>query len=103
MNRMHMVIIRQLKEKSSFIRGRVKGRHLLLLVMLYECLAIIKKVVILHFMKGKQTTGEYQFLKQVDNIQMYLCRPPIFLDRESRKTHLKNAKESLKIANRVLN
>jgi len=62
-----------------------------------------KKVVILQFMKGRQTTGEYQFLKRVDNIRIHLCGPPVFLkNKESWKMHLKKAKEGLKIAHRVL-
>ena len=62
-----------------------------------------KKVVILQFMKGRQTTGEYQFLKRVDNIQIQLCGPPVFLkNKESWKIHLKKAKEGLELAHRVL-
>ena len=62
-----------------------------------------KKVVILQFMKGRPTTGEYQFLKSVDNLQIHLCGAPGFLkDEESRKKHLKKAKEGLELAHRVL-
>jgi len=62
-----------------------------------------KRVAILQFMKGKPTTGEYQFLKSVDNLQIHLCGAPGFLkDEESREIHLKKAKEGLELAHRVL-
>ncbi|MFZ2070195.1 MAG: cob(I)yrinic acid a,c-diamide adenosyltransferase [Halobacteriota archaeon] len=62
-----------------------------------------KKVVILQFMKGRQTTGEYQFLKNLDNLQIHLCGAPGFLkDEESREIHLKKAKEGLELAHRML-
>lgn len=62
-----------------------------------------KKVVILQFMKGRPTTGEYQFLKSIDNLQIHLCGAPNFLkDEESRKIHLKKAKDGLELAHRVL-
>ncbi len=63
-----------------------------------------KKVVIVQFMKGSSTTGEYQFLKKIDNLQIHLCGAPGFLkDAESREQHLKKAKEGLEVARRVLN
>lgn len=62
-----------------------------------------KRVAILQFMKGKPTTGEYQFLKSVDNLQIHLCGAPGFLkDEKSRNIHLKKAKEGLELAHRVL-
>ncbi|MCW3137554.1 MAG: cob(I)yrinic acid a,c-diamide adenosyltransferase [Methanophagales archaeon] len=62
-----------------------------------------KRVVILQFMKGRPTTGEYQFLKNLDNLQIHLCGTPGFLkDEESREIHLKKAKEGLELAHRVL-
>jgi cob(I)alamin adenosyltransferase len=62
-----------------------------------------KKVVILQFMKGRPTTGEYQFLKNLNNLHIHLCGAPGFLkDEESRKRHFKKAKEGLELAHRVL-
>lgn len=62
-----------------------------------------KRVVILQFMKGRPTTGEYQFLKNLDNLQIHLCGTPGFLKGEkSREIHLKKAKEGLELAHRVL-
>jgi cob(I)alamin adenosyltransferase len=62
-----------------------------------------KKVVILAFMKGRPTTGEYRFLKNIDNLQIHLCGAPVFLKgKESREEHLKKAKEGLELAHRVL-
>jgi cob(I)alamin adenosyltransferase len=62
-----------------------------------------KRVVILQFMKGRPTTGEHQFLKNLDNLQIHLCGAPVFLkDKESRKIHLKKAKEGLELAHRML-
>lgn len=62
-----------------------------------------KKVVMLQFMKGRPTTGEYQFLKNLGNLQIHLCGAPGFLkDEESRKKHLKKAKEGLELAHRML-
>nr|AAU83799.1 ATP-corrinoid adenosyltransferase [uncultured archaeon GZfos34A6] len=62
-----------------------------------------KRVVILQFMKGRPTTGEYQFLKNLDNLQIHLCGAPGFLKGEkSREIHLKKAKEGLELAHRVL-
>ena len=54
-------------------------------------------------MKGRPTTGEYQFLKTLDNLQIHLCGAPGFLKGEkSREIHLKKAKEGLELAHRVL-
>ncbi len=62
-----------------------------------------KRVVILQFMKGRPTTGEYQFLKNLDNLQIHLCGAHDFLkDVESREIHLKKAKEGLESALTVL-
>ena len=63
-----------------------------------------KKVVILKFMKGRQTTGEYQFLKDIDNLQISLCGAPVFLrkDASSRELHLQKAKKGLELAQSVL-
>lgn len=64
-----------------------------------------KRVVILQFMKGRQTTGEYQFLKSIDNLEMHLCGAMGFLnsnDAESRKAHRKKAEEGLELAYSVL-
>ena len=62
-----------------------------------------KKVVMLQFMKGRPTTGEYQFLKNLENLQIYLCGAPGFLkDEESREKHREKAKEGLKLAHRML-
>lgn len=62
-----------------------------------------KKVVMLQFMKGRPTTGEYQFLKNLENLQIHLCGTPSFLkDVKSREVHLKKAKEGLELAHRVL-
>ncbi len=62
-----------------------------------------KRVVILQFMKGRPTTGEYQFLKNLDNLQIHLCDAHGFLkDVESREIHLKKAKEGLELALTVL-
>jgi cob(I)alamin adenosyltransferase len=62
-----------------------------------------KKVVIVQFMKGRRTTGEYQFLKNIDNLQISLCGAPVFLrDANSRELHLQKAKEGLKLAQSVL-
>ncbi|HDS45137.1 MAG TPA: cob(I)yrinic acid a,c-diamide adenosyltransferase [Methanomicrobia archaeon] len=62
-----------------------------------------KKVVILQFMKGRQTTGEYQFLKDIENLQIALCGAPFFLrDERSRELHLQKAQEGLELAQRVL-
>ncbi len=62
-----------------------------------------KRVVILQFMKGRQNTGEYQFLKNVDNLQITLCGTPIFLrDEHSRELHLKKAQEGVELAQHVL-
>lgn len=62
-----------------------------------------KKVVILQFMKGRQTTGEYQFLKKINNLQIVLCGAPVFLkDEKSRELHLNKANEGLELAQRVL-
>ncbi|CAD6493355.1 MAG: ATP:corrinoid adenosyltransferase BtuR/CobO/CobP [Candidatus Argoarchaeum ethanivorans] len=102
MNRMHMVMNSAAEGKIIVYYGKGEGKTSASIGHAIRMLGHNKKVVILQFMKGRQTTGEYQFLKHVDNIQMYLCGPPVFLDRESRKAHLKNAKEGLKIANRVL-
>ncbi|RZB30937.1 MAG: cob(I)alamin adenosyltransferase [Candidatus Argoarchaeum ethanivorans] len=102
MNRMYMVMNSAAEGKIIVYYGKGEGKTSASIGHAIRMLGHNKKVVILQFMKGRQTTGEYQFLKHVDNIQMYLCGPPVFLDRESRKAHLKNAKEGLKIANRVL-
>lgn len=62
-----------------------------------------KRVVILQFMKGRRTTGEYQFLKNLDNLQISLCGAPVFLrDASSRELHLQKAKEGLELAQSVL-
>jgi len=62
-----------------------------------------KKVVIVQFMKGRQTTGEYQFLKDIDNLQILLCGAPVLLkDEKSRELHLKKAYEGLELAQSVL-
>ncbi|MGC9444626.1 MAG: cob(I)yrinic acid a,c-diamide adenosyltransferase [Candidatus Methanospirareceae archaeon] len=62
-----------------------------------------KKVVIVQFMKGRRTTGEYQFLKKLDNLEISLCGAPVFLgDEHSRELHLQKAKEGLKLAQHVL-
>ncbi|MCW3135075.1 MAG: cob(I)yrinic acid a,c-diamide adenosyltransferase [Methanophagales archaeon] len=62
-----------------------------------------KRVVILQFMKGRPTTGEYQFLKKLDNLQIHLCGAPGFLrGEESREKHQEKAKEGLALAHKVL-
>jgi cob(I)alamin adenosyltransferase len=62
-----------------------------------------RKVVIVQFMKGRQTTGEYQFLKNIDNLRIVLCGAPVFLrDERSRELHLQKAKEGLELAQSVL-
>ncbi|MFQ5975919.1 MAG: cob(I)yrinic acid a,c-diamide adenosyltransferase [Candidatus Hydrothermarchaeales archaeon] len=62
-----------------------------------------KMVVIIQFMKGRKDTGEFKFLKGVENIKVHLCGAPDFLvNKKNRDEHLKKVKEGLTLAERVL-
>ncbi len=66
-----------------------------------------RRVVILQFMKGRPTTGEYQFLSRLRdsnrNLEIYLTGAPVFMsDEETRRMHLEKAKEGLALARRIL-
>lgn len=83
--------------------GRGEGKTTSSLGHVIRTLGHNKKVVLVQFMKGRQTTGEYQFLKNVDNLQISLCGPPVFLrDERSRELHLQKVQEGLKLAQSVL-
>ena len=66
-----------------------------------------KKVIILQFMKGMET-GEYNFLKKIQNqkifpIEIYLMGPKVFLiNKKSRVLHQKKANPVLKLAQKII-
>ena len=65
-----------------------------------------KKVIILQFMKGKET-GEYRFFKKIQKfspIKIYLCGLRIFLTKKNyaRFQHLKKTKEGLILAQNII-
>jgi cob(I)alamin adenosyltransferase len=83
--------------------GKGEGKTTSAIGHAIRALGHTKKVVILQFMKGRQTTGEYQFLKKINNLQIVLCGAPVFLkDEKSRELHLNKANEGLELAQRVL-
>ena len=66
-----------------------------------------KKAVIIHFMKGRKTIGEYTVLKgnksvTVHRIDIYLEGPPFFLlSKKQYKAHRSKAKEGMELARRI--
>ena len=66
-----------------------------------------KKVIILQFMKGRES-GEYKFLKKIQKknifpIEIYLVGPRIFLKRKKDYSlHQKKAKQALSFAEKIL-
>ncbi len=64
-----------------------------------------RRVVILQFMKGRPTTGEYQFLSNLnnENLEIHLTGVPVFMrDDKTRQMHLKKAKEGMELARKIL-
>lgn len=62
-----------------------------------------KKVAIVHFMKGMRS-GEYEFLKGVKNVSVYLRGPPFFLVKDKgREEHSLKAKKAFELTTKILN
>jgi len=62
-----------------------------------------RKAAIIQFMKGRKNTGEYNFLKNMKNIEIYLCGAPEFLKGEEfREEHYEKVKQGLEIAKKIL-
>lgn len=62
-----------------------------------------KKVAIIQFMKGREDTGEYRFLSQIENVNIHLMGAEGFLrDGENREPHMKKAQEGLALAKAIL-
>lgn len=58
-----------------------------------------KRVTIIHFMKGREEVGEYQFFKGIKGAEVHLCGHPQFLvGGHFREEHLRRVKEGLRIA-----
>lgn len=65
-----------------------------------------KKVIVLEFMKGRET-GEYKFLKKSQNkkfflIEVYLAGPKKFLTEKNYPLYLKKTQEGLKLAQKII-
>lgn len=66
-----------------------------------------KKVIILQFMKGRET-GEYKFLKKIQKkkifpIEIYLAGPKVFLKRKKDYSlHQKKVKQAFSLAEKIL-
>lgn len=64
-----------------------------------------KRVVVLHFMKGRENVGEYKYFTNNGErgIKVYLCGSPRFLVTiEDKWEHLVKAKESIELAKEIL-
>jgi len=63
-----------------------------------------KRVVIIHFMKGRKDVGEYKyFQKKKGLIKIYLTGLSFFLiGKKDKSQHLKKAKEGLKLAEKII-
>ena len=58
-----------------------------------------ERVGIIHFMKGREEVGEYQFFKGMKGVEVHLCGHPQFLvGGRFREEHLRRVREGLRIA-----
>ncbi|MFQ6136902.1 MAG: cob(I)yrinic acid a,c-diamide adenosyltransferase [Candidatus Hydrothermarchaeales archaeon] len=62
-----------------------------------------QKVIILHFMKGREDVGEFNYLRELKNIEVHLCGSPKFLrGEENREEHLKKVGKGMELAGKIL-